>query len=167
MEFRKSLQSDVKNILGIIKEAKEYFKANNIDQWQEDNYPTAETFLDDINNGTSYVLVKDGEVVATASISFEPEPTYDHIEGNWLTNDNYIVIHRVAVTNKLKGLGLASIILKKAEFLALANNVHSIKIDTHKDNKAMQRVLKKNNFTYCGIIYLEDNSERIAFEKTF
>ena len=84
MEFRKSLQSDVKNILGIIKEAKEYFKANNIDQWQEDNYPTAETFLDDINNGTSYVLVKDGEVVATASISFEAEPTYDHIEGNWL-----------------------------------------------------------------------------------
>ena len=167
MEFRKSLQSDVENILGIIKEAKEYFKANNIDQWQEDNYPTSETFLDDINNGTSYVLVKDGEVVATASISFEPEPTYNHIEGNWLTDDNYIVIHRVAVTNKLKGLGLASIILKNAEDLALDNNIHSIKIDTHSDNKAMQKVLLKNNFTYCGIIHLEDNSSRIAFEKTF
>lgn len=167
MEFRKSLQSDVKNILGIIKEAKEYLKSNNIDQWQEDNYPTAETFLDDINNGTSYVLVKDDEVVATASISFDIEPTYKHIEGNWLTTDNYIVIHRVAVTNKLKGLGLASIILKNAENLALDNNVHSIKIDTHSDNKAMQKVLLKNNFTYCGIIHLEDNSSRIAFEKTF
>lgn len=166
MEFRKSIKSDLDNIMIIIKEAQKYFKENNIDQWQ-DNYPNEETILNDINNETSYVLVKDNNIVATASISFEEEKTYKNIDGNWLTNDRYVVIHRVAVTNKLKGLGLASIILKKAELLALANNVHSIKIDTHKDNKAMQRVLKKNNFTYCGIIYLEDNSERIAFEKTF
>lgn len=166
MEFRKSIKSDLDNIMIIIKEAQKYFKENNIDQWQ-DNYPNEETILNDINNETSYVLVKDNNIVATASISFEEEKTYKNIVENWLTNDRYVVIHRVAVTNKLKGLGLASIILKKAELLALANNVHSIKIDTHKDNKAMQRVLKKNNFTYCGIIYLEDNSERIAFEKTF
>ena len=166
MEFRKSVQSDIENIISIIKEAKQYFKENNIDQWQ-DNYPNEETILSDMDNETSYVLVKDNDIVATASISFEEEPTYNHIEGNWLTNDNYIVIHRVAVTNKLKGMGLSSIILKKAEHIALANNVHSIKIDTHNDNKAMQKVLLKNNFTYCGIIYLDDNSERLAFEKNF
>lgn len=166
MEFRKSIKSDLDNIMIIIKEAQKYFKENNIDQWQ-DNYPNEETILSDMDNETSYVLVKDNDIVATASISFEEEPTYNHIEGNWLTNDNYIVIHRVAVTNKLKGMGLSSIILKKAEHIALANNVHSIKIDTHNDNKAMQKVLLKNNFTYCGIIYLDDNSERLAFEKNF
>lgn len=71
------------------------------------------------------------------------------------------------MSNDYKGLRLSSTILDNAKALALKNSIHSIKIDTHKDNKAMQRVLKKNNFTYCGIIYLEDNSERIAFEKTF
>jgi hypothetical protein len=29
----------------------------------------------------------------------------------------------------------------------------------------MQRLLKKNDFQYCGIIHLEDKSERVAFEK--
>lgn len=166
MEFRKSIKSDLDNIMIIIKEAQKYFKENNIDQWQ-DNYPNEETILNDINNETSYVLVKDNNIVATASISFEEEKTYKNIDGNWLTNDRYVVIHRIAVSNDYKGLRLSSTILDNAKALALKNSIHSIKIDTHKDNKAMQRVLKKNNFTYCGIIYLEDNSERIAFEKTF
>ena len=166
MEFRKSIKSDLDNIMIIIKEAQKYFKENNIDQWQ-DNYPNEETILNDINNETSYVLVKDNNIVATASISFEEEKTYKNIDGNWLTNDRYVVIHRIAVSNDYKGLRLSSTILDNAKALALKNSIHSIKIDTHKDNKAMQRVLIKNNFTYCGIIYLEDNSERIAFEKTF
>ena len=29
----------------------------------------------------------------------------------------------------------------------------------------MQRLLEKSGFKYCGIIYLEDGNERIAFEK--
>ena len=29
----------------------------------------------------------------------------------------------------------------------------------------MQRMQAKNGFEYCGIIYLEDGAERIAFEK--
>ena len=29
----------------------------------------------------------------------------------------------------------------------------------------MQNLLKKNGFSYCGVIYLEDGGKRIAFEK--
>jgi hypothetical protein len=31
----------------------------------------------------------------------------------------------------------------------------------------MQKLLKKNNFSYCGIIYLEGKAPRVAFEKLF
>ena len=41
----------------------------------------------------------------------------------------------------------------------------SILIDTHRQNIPMQRTLKKNGFTRCGVIYLEDGSERIAYQK--
>ena len=34
-EFRKSIKSDLDNIMIIIKEAQKYFKENNIDQWQD------------------------------------------------------------------------------------------------------------------------------------
>lgn len=29
----------------------------------------------------------------------------------------------------------------------------------------MQNMLKKNGFTYCGRIYVEDGGERLAFQK--
>ena len=38
MEFRKSVKSDIPEIMGIIKQAQDYFKEKNIDQWQN-GYP--------------------------------------------------------------------------------------------------------------------------------
>ena len=43
----------------------------------------------------------------------------------------------------------------------------SIRIDTHEDNKPMRRFLEKCGFKFCGIIYLEDGSKRLAYEKLF
>ena len=42
----------------------------------------------------------------------------------------------------------------------------NLKIDTHRDNYPMQKSLKKNGFEYCGIIYLADGNERLAFQKS-
>lgn len=165
MEFRKTSVNDIKDVMKIIKEAQNYFKDAGIDQWQN-NYPNEDTIMNDIKNDYSYVLVKDGEVVATAATSFDGEKTYERIyEGQWLTEDKYSWIHRIAVTSQLKGLGLSSEIIKNVEKMAKDNEVYSIKIDTHEDNKSMQRLLTKNNFKRCGTIYLEDNSKRVAFEK--
>lgn len=167
MEFRKSSQSDVNSIMHIIAQAQSYFKNQGIDQWQN-NYPNAETIKNDIANNESYVLLKDNNIVATAAVSFAGESTYNSIyEGVWLSNKDFAVIHRIAVDNTCKGLGLSSQIIKHVEQLCLNNGVNSIKIDTHQENIPMQNLLKKNNFKYCGVIYLEDGSKRIAFEKLF
>ena len=40
-----------------------------------------------------------------------------------------------------------------------------MKIDTHRENRVMQKLLEKNGFTYCGIIYAEDGSRRMAYQK--
>ncbi|MCQ2969324.1 MAG: GNAT family N-acetyltransferase [Clostridium sp.] len=165
MEFRKTVANDLSEVMKIIKDAQEYFKEQGIDQWQN-NYPNEEVIKSDIENNHSYVLIKDGKVVATTVASFAGEKTYDKIyEGKWLTKDKYIVIHRVAVASTLKGLGVAGELMKNIEKLAFKNNVKSIKGDTHEDNKSMQRMFEKNGFARCGVIYLEDKSKRIAFEK--
>lgn len=72
MEFRKSKKSDIKEIINIIEEAQNYFKENNIDQWQ-DGYPNEESIINDIENGESYVLLKDNKIIATAYLSFAGE----------------------------------------------------------------------------------------------
>lgn len=165
MEFRKSKKSDLEQIMTIIKQAQAYFKSQGIDQWQN-GYPNNETIKNDIENDISYVLTNNEKVVATAAISFDKEETYDSIyDGEWLSKESYVVIHRIAVDNNLKGSGLASEIIKQVEELCIINNVHSIKIDTHEHNISMQNLLKKNDFIYCGKITLKDGAMRIAFEK--
>ena len=165
MEFRKSVETDINNIMKIIKQAQAYFKEQGIDQWQN-GYPNVETISNDITDKNSYVLLKDNNIVATAAVSFDGESTYDTIyEGEWITNNEYAVIHRIAVDNTYKGLGLSSQIINNVEQLCLNKGLYSIKIDTHEENISMQKLLKKNKFQYCGIIYLEDRSKRIAFEK--
>jgi len=167
LNFRKTVESDVNNVMGVIKQAQDYFKERGINQWQN-NYPNSDTINNDITNGHSYVLLKDEDIVATVAVSFDGESTYNNIyDGKWLTNDKYAVIHRIAVDNTYKGLGLSSEIIKRIEELCVINNVHINQVDTHRENLSMQRLLKKNNFEYCGIIYLLDGNERIAFEKIF
>lgn len=167
MNFRRSNKNDINKIMEMIEEAKEYFKSNNIDQWQ-DGYPNYQVILDDINKGYSFVFIENDNIVASVAVSFEGENTYDKIyEGQWLSIQSYCVIHRLVVDSRLKGNGISSKIIKKIEEICLENNIHSIKIDTHRENLSMQKLLKKNNFSYCGIIYLEGKAPRVAFEKLF
>lgn len=165
MEFRQAKISDLDQIVEIIELSKKYLKETKVDQWQ-DGYPSKEDLRRDIESGNSYVLTNKDEIVATTVISLEGESTYNSIfNGEWITNDEYIVMHRVAVHDKYKGKGIFKELIKGAESLALNKGISSIKIDTHRDNISMQRAVVKNNFKRCGIIYLEDGSERIAFEK--
>ena len=165
MEFRKAAESDVIRIMEIIRQAQEYLKNCGINQWQN-NYPNADTVLNDISKEYAYVLEKDGMVVGTVAVAFDGERTYDTIyEGEWLGESQYAVIHRIAVESGQKGSGIASEIIGEIEEICLSRDVHSIRVDTHRGNKPMQKLLLKNGFQYCGIIYLADQSERIAYEK--
>ncbi|MBO0993427.1 GNAT family N-acetyltransferase [Bacillus sp. SD088] len=165
MEFRKTTIEDINQIMSIFKQAKQYFKDNHIDQWQN-NYPNIQTIKDDMQNEYSYVLLKDGTPVATAAISFDGEKTYKEIyNGKWLSHGEYAVIHRLAVDQQHKGLGISSEIMKIIEKMCVERGINNIKIDTHEQNLPMQKLLQKNDFTYCGVIFLEDGNKRIAFEK--
>lgn len=167
MKLRKSVNEDINNIMQIIDEAKEALKEQGIDQWQN-GYPNADVIRNDILNNDSYVFIKNNEIVATSAVSFDGEKTYDKIyDGNWVSNDEFAVIHRIAITSKYKGTGIASEIIKMIEAMCLDKDIHSIKVDTHEFNIPMQKLLKKNDFKYCGVIYLEDKSKRVAFEKIF
>lgn len=165
MVFRKTTIDDIDNVMNIINDAKTYFKEMNIDQWQN-GYPNEEVIKDDIINKNSYVLEKDEKIVATAMFAMESDKTYDNIyDGEWLTKGNYAVIHRIAVDNNFKGLRLGGEIINNAIEVCKENNIASIRIDTHKDNNSMQKFLINNGFEYCGVIYIEDKSPRIAFER--
>ena len=165
MNFRKAAESDAVRIMDIIRQAQEYLKNRGINQWQN-NYPNIDTVINDIKANYGYVLEKEGIVIGTVAVAFDGEKTYDTIyNGKWLSDCPYAVIHRIAVDPEYKGTGIASEMIRFIEEMCMGRNVHSIKVDTHRENASMGRMLEKNGFMYCGIIYLTDNNERIAYEK--
>ena len=141
MKLRASTYEDIQDIMIIIAQAQQYFKENNIDQWQN-NYPNPEVIAKDIKEGHSYVLEDEGQIIATGALSFDGESTYENIyEGAWIKNEDYAVVHRIAVDNKCKGQGIAGKLFELIEELCRQQGVASIKIDTHEDNKSMQKLL--------------------------
>ncbi|MGN1183503.1 MAG: GNAT family N-acetyltransferase [Faecalibacillus sp.] len=162
MILRKTKNEDIKRVIEIIEQAKCYFKSHDIDQWQ-DGYPNIDSIQEDINNNEAYVLEDKGKILGTCMITIHGEPTYNIIDGKWLSQDDYICVHRIAVDDEYKGNGLASVILDQA--IAMYPNYHSLRMDTHKDNISMQRFLTKYGFCYCGIITLLSGAYRRAYEK--
>lgn len=162
MILRKTKLNDIDKVMEIINQAKQYFKNNNIDQWQE-GYPNEESIKEDIMNEEAYVLEDNGKILGTCMITIQGEPTYHTIDGKWLFNEDYVCVHRIAVDEQYKGAGLASIILDQA--IAMYPNFHSVRMDTHEDNLSMQRFLTKYGFVFCGIITLQNGAPRRAYEK--
>ena len=163
--LRKTATEDINQVMEVIEQGIAYLKSSGVDQWQN-NYPNEEIIKEDIVNGYGYVLEDEGKIVGTVALSFDGEPWYDDVyDGKWITNEDFLVIHRLAVNDNVRGKSAASDILRQAEKLCALRGVKSIKIDTHEDNVIIQNFIKKNGFEYCGLVILGSEGKRLAFEK--
>ena len=154
MEIRKSTTADIELILRMYDHSRGVMRADgNHAQWV--GYPTADDVAEDIARGVSYIV----EGLGTFALVPGDEPTYAYIDhGHWLDNDTpYSTLHRLAA---LRGShGIADIAFRYAK----AHCMH-LRADTHHSNRPMHHILEKENFIYCGIIYMPDGSPRDAYE---
>lgn len=163
MEIRHSNESDIRDIMCIYSGARRFMAEHgNPHQWGDLNWPPKELILSDIADKKSYVCIHNDRIVGTFFFDSgsDIEPTYRVIEGGtWSSDTPYGVIHRIASSGTVRGVGQFCI-----EW-ALQKCWH-IRIDTHADNTVMRNLLKKMGFSYRGIIYIkQDNSKRLAYEK--
>ena len=129
---------------------------NNPNQWKNTNPPTSQ-IIEDIKNEDSYVCLEQDEIVGVFFFKVHIDPTYLVINGKWLNDEEYGVIHRIA--SKYNKKGIASFIINWCK-----QKTNNIRIDTHHDNLPMQNLLLKHNFKYCGIIKLLNGENRIAYQ---
>ncbi len=158
MEIRLARLEEVDEIKNIYNFAKSFMDSSgNAGQWVND-YPQKDLLKEDVKNEQLYVCVDNSEIVAVFCFFVGIEPTYKEIfEGEWLNDEPYGVIHRIAVAEHQKGLA--------SKCIQWCINKHpNIKIDTHKNNIPMQKTILKNGFKYCGIIKKPDGSERLAYQ---
>ena len=158
MLIRKSVEADLAQIGVIYENAKKFMReTGNPHQWNSQR-PNIQSAREDMERGIGYVAEENGEILAVFMFSKEPDPTYAEIDGAWLSDAPYGVIHRIAVAKQGQGIIGACI----GECFARCEN---LRIDTHRDNLPMQRALLKRGFEYCGVIRLENGDERLAYQK--
>ena len=135
-------------------------QSGNMHQWGE-GYPSEAVITADIEENGGFVIEDDdGKIVGYFAFLSSPEPTYARIyEGKWLDDEQpYHVVHRIASYQDVHGI-FSSIM----DFCFSHDS--NIRIDTHKDNHIMQHNIEKHGFTYCGIIYLANGDDRLAYQR--
>ncbi|MFY0482019.1 GNAT family N-acetyltransferase [Flavobacterium sp. PLA-1-15] len=160
MQIQEATKVNIDTILNIIDQARIIMRENgNTTQWTN-GYPSRETILEDIANKHAFICSADNEVVGYFCLMLgdNPDPNYTIIEGNWLNDKPYGVIHRLASGRTHKGIAQ-----KAFDFAFTKTN--NIRVDTLHENIPMQNFLKKNGFVYCGVIYVSDGTPRDAFQK--
>lgn len=173
MEFRKAGAAHIERLAALYADARAAIAAFSIDQWQ-DGYPRVTDIENDIRRDELWIGMT-GERIDCAAALLCGKPgetsvdhTYDRIEnGAWLTctRKDYAAVHRVACASWARSTGCASQLMAYLAELARENGKWSLRVDTHEGNLAMRKMLAKNEFAYCGVIYLENGDKRVAYER--
>ncbi len=159
MNIRKSTMDDLDILLHLYENARTFMSSHgNPTQWGT-TYPEKELIISDIESGHSYVCEDHAKIIATFFYHRADDPDYNEIyEGDWLNSMPYGVVHRITSDGTVHGT--ASFCLEWA-----LKQCGNLKIDTHHDNSVMQHLLEKNGFSYCGLVHLQDGTERLAYQK--
>lgn len=165
IKLRLAKSDEADTAMEIINSAKAFLKAQGVDQWQT-GYPDDKIIKQDIATGKGYFAVDDDQILGYLCVDFDGEPAYDGLKGEWQSNADYVVVHRLAFGPAARGKGASGAVFSLVEELSRQKGVHYFRIDTDGDNQIMQHVIKKNGFTYRGKIWF-DNSDKIAFDKEF
>jgi len=163
IKLRKAEHADRDIIWNILQQAIERRRIDGSTQWQQ-GYPNINTVESDIEKGFGYVMTVDGEIAVYVALILNDEPAYSTIEGAWLSNGEFVVVHRVAVDEKFAGRGMVKILFDHIEDFTRSHQIQSIKVDTNFDNIAMLKILENKGYTYCGEVFLAGGMRK-AFEK--
>ncbi len=158
MDVRKAVPGDLDAIMRVYGAAQEFMiRTGNPNQWRR-SYPTRALLTADIAAGNCYAVTENGAVHGVFVLRFGEEPTYRVIEnGAWPNGEPYVTIHRVASDGTVRGVFRAAADL-------CASLCGHIRVDTHADNRVMQRKIEAYGFVKCGTICVADGSPRIAYQ---
>lgn len=163
IKLRKAEIEDRDIIWTILQQAIERRRQDGSTQWQN-GYPNLDTVESDIAKSFGYVMTVNGEIAVYAALIMNDEPAYSTIEGEWLSNGEFVVVHRVAVDEKFAGQGMVKKLFDHIEEFTRSNGIQSVKVDTNFDNIAMLKILEGKGYSYCGEVFLAGGMRK-AFEK--
>ncbi|MGN6398752.1 MAG: GNAT family N-acetyltransferase [Mucilaginibacter sp.] len=151
MHIRLATLTDIPAIMNLIAEVVPLMRASGNMQW-DDNYPNPEVFTKDIEQNQLWVAEIDDDIAGVSAITTDQEPEYAEV--GWDINEPAIVTHRLAVSPRYQGRGVAAALMEQAEIIAKQRGITKLRVDTNTQNQATQKLFPKLGYKYAGEIGL-------------
>lgn len=149
---------DLPRIQEIYSSARAYMASHgNPNQWGTSR-PEISKLINDISREELFVLIYDGVIHGVFALILGADPTYGEIsQGQWHSDRSYGTLHRVA------GDGSGGILRAAVAFAE--KRADYLRIDTHENNLAMRKAILREGFVYCGVIFTDNGTPRLAFDR--
>jgi hypothetical protein len=95
----------------------------------------------DIDKNAGFVLTEGDTIIGYSALLINDEPAYEKLEGQWLTSGDYVVFHRVAISESF-GKRFSNQNSRLYRNICAKQQHLQRKADTNFDNFAMMAILK-------------------------
>ena len=143
--------NDIPEIMELITAVVPVMNAAGNFQW-DNAYPNKQVFENDIAMNQLWVAKIDGIIAGVAAITTDQDAEYADV--GWDITQTAIVTHRLAVSPKYQGMGIAAALLTQAEQEAIKRDINFLRIDTNANNQATQKLFPKLGYVFAGEIGL-------------
>ncbi len=151
IELKLAKKEEAQMLLSFIEDAKAFQREQGIIQWTED-YPDINTIEKDIEKKRGYVIAENGDAFGYVCVDFAGEKSYDRVDGKWLTDGKYGVIHRLAFGKASRGKGATKAVFALICDLCREKDAVSIRVDTGSENKLVQHIFEREGFRQVGTL---------------
>lgn len=164
--LRNAVETDMIQLTGMLEDAIALLAKNNVDQWQNGTL-SSELLLGAVLTKEAYVWEeRDMGAIAGFCVINTTDDLYDQAlsEGKWRVEGSYLAIHRVMVSQHIRGLKTSTQMFLDIKKMGIINGVQSLRVDTHPDNLLMQKALIRNGFVRTGLLYMPSGSPRYTYD---
>jgi ribosomal protein S18 acetylase RimI-like enzyme len=152
MIIRLATLQDIESIMQLVAEVVPIMQQTGNLQW-DNTYPNTDIFMEDVRSRQLWVADLDGQIAGVIAIVNEQEPEYAQVPG-WDITEPAVVAHRLAVSPRFQGKGIAAALLRQCEEVARQQGVSLIRLDTNTVNRPMQNLFLKLGYNLGGEITL-------------
>lgn len=147
---------DLFQVESIMKSIKEEMRKEGNPQWgsTDDDYPSKEKLLDDIDNKKMVKYVEDDVIKGIISISKDTTREYDDLLEN--RQEDAYILHRLAIPQEYRNQKIATKLIKYAELHAINNQTILLKSSTEVSNTKMNNLFIREGFIFKGSYTYDD-----------
>lgn len=152
--IRRATEKDLSSVERIYEEIlEEQEQGRNYVGWTRGVYPTRQTALQALEQGSLFVYQEEEEIVAAAKIDREQVPAYEKCQ--WQYNDapdQIMVLHTLVVSPRHPHKGYGKSFVKFYEEFARRKGCLYLRMDTNERNQVARAMYRKMGYQEAGVI---------------